>query len=96
MRCIVQLVVVHALGCLVQAGLKHVWHIGALYLQSVSHQSMAGSASMCMQLCLELVLAIALRNRERVMLVWPLVHDYLALILSAEGAKPGNSLVRSS
>ena len=37
---------------------------------------------------------MTLRNKERVMLVWPLVHDYLTLILSAEGAKPGNSLVR--
>ena len=39
------------------------------------------------------MLAIALRNRDRATLLWPLVHDYLALIMGAEGSKPGNGLV---
>ena len=46
-----------------------------------------------MQLCLELVIAVALRNRDRLLLVWPLVHEYLAAILSPEGPRGASALV---
>lgn len=46
-----------------------------------------------MQVCLELVLAIALRNRDRILLMWSLVHDYLALVMAPEGARTANPLV---
>ena len=36
------------------------------------------------QLCLELVIALALRNRDRLLLVWPLVHEYLAAVMAPE------------
>lgn len=65
--------------------LQQTWH--SALPQIVAHHLCA------VQLCLELVLAIALRNRDRAALLWPLVHDYLALIMGAEGSKPGNALV---
>ena len=37
---------------------------------------------------------VALRNRDRLMLIWPLVHDMLATILAPENARDANSLVR--
>lgn len=46
-----------------------------------------------MQVCLELVIAITLRNRDRVLLMWALVHDYLALVMAPEGARSANRLV---
>ncbi len=39
------------------------------------------------QVCLELVIAVALRNRDRILLMWPLVHDYLAAIMAPEGTR---------
>ena len=45
------------------------------------------------QLCLELVIAVALRNRDRLLLVWPLVHEYLAAVLSPEGPRGASALV---
>jgi hypothetical protein len=41
----------------------------------------------CFQVCLELVIAVALRNRDRILLIWPLVHDYLAAIMAPEGTR---------
>lgn len=32
-------------------------------------------------MCLEMVIALSLRNRDRLLLIWPLVHDMLASIL---------------
>lgn len=40
-----------------------------------------------LQVCLELVIAVALRNRDRILLIWPLVHDYLAAIMAPEGTR---------
>ena len=36
------------------------------------------------QLCLELLLTMALRNRDRAGLLWPLLHDALAGVMGAE------------
>lgn len=33
-------------------------------------------------MCVELVIAVALRNRDRLLLIWPYVHDFLAAILA--------------
>ena len=38
-------------------------------------------------------MAIALRNRDRILLMWSLVHDYLALVMAQEGARNANPLV---
>jgi hypothetical protein len=35
-------------------------------------------------MCLEMLVALALRNRDRLPLIWPLVHDYLAAILAPQ------------
>ena len=34
------------------------------------------------QMCVELVIAVALRNRDRLLLIWPYTHDFLAAILA--------------
>lgn len=36
----------------------------------------------CVQMCLEMVIALSLRNRDRLLLIWPLVHDLLSAILA--------------
>ena len=46
------------------------------------------------QVGLELVIVVALRNRDRLMLIWPFVHDMLSTILAPEHARDANSLVR--
>lgn len=35
-----------------------------------------------MQMCVEMVIAAALRNRDRLLLIWPRVNDFLAAILA--------------
>lgn len=40
------------------------------------------------------MIVVALRNRDRLMLIWPLVHDMLSTILAPEHARDANSLVR--
>ena len=47
----------------------------------------------CLQVCLELLIAVALRNRDRIVLIWPLVHEYLSAIMTPNGAKAANPLV---
>ncbi|KFM23960.1 ARF guanine-nucleotide exchange factor GNOM [Auxenochlorella protothecoides] len=43
------------------------------------------------ELCLELLITVALRNRDRVTLIWPLVHEVLAAATSA--SQESNALV---
>jgi ribosomal RNA-processing protein 12 len=45
------------------------------------------------QLCLELLLTIALRNRDRIEVLWPLVHKMLAAIMAPDAARSANPLV---
>ena len=45
------------------------------------------------QVGMELVVAIALRNRDRLLLIWPLVSEFLGAILAPEGARKSNPLV---
>lgn len=40
--------------------------------------------SVHVQLCLELLLTMTLRNRDRAGLLWPMLHDVLAGVMSAE------------
>ena len=35
-----------------------------------------------LQMCLEMVMAVALRNRDRLLPIWPNVHEFLAAILA--------------
>jgi brefeldin A-resistance guanine nucleotide exchange factor 1 len=45
-------------------------------------------------MCLEMVVALSLRNRDRLLLIWPLVHEFLAAALAPQGEKRGaNALV---
>jgi hypothetical protein len=37
-----------------------------------------GEGADAAELCLELLLGLALRNRDRVVLLWPLLHEYLS------------------
>lgn len=46
-----------------------------------------------LQVCLELLIAVALRNRDRIVLIWPLVHEYLNAIMTPNGAKAATPLV---
>jgi len=43
---------------------------------------------------LELVIVVALRNRDRLLLIWPLVHDMMSTILARESARTANPIVR--
>ena len=45
------------------------------------------------QVCLELLIAVALRNRDRIVLIWPLLHEYLNAIMTPNGSKAANPLV---
>ena len=51
------------------------------------------TAARVLQVCLELLIAIVLRNRDRIVLIWPLVHEYLAAVMSPDAAKTANPLV---
>ena len=42
---------------------------------------------MLLQMCLEMVMAVALRNRDRLLPVWPHVHEFLAAILAPSQVK---------
>ena len=48
---------------------------------------------LALQVCLELLIAVALRNRDRIVLIWPLLHEYLNAIMTPNGAKAANPLV---
>ena len=52
---------------------------------STEHLTLVRNASqpVCgLQMCVEMVIAVALRNRDRLLLIWPHVHDFLAAILA--------------
>eukprot|EP00884_Botryococcus_braunii_P022699 jgi/Botrbrau1/9112/Bobra.0305s0016.2 len=59
----------------------------------VSRIAASGEDSDTAEVCLELVIAVALRNRDRILLMWPLVHDYLAAIMAPEGSRSASPLV---
>ena len=52
-----------------------------------------GKSLSVLQVCLELLIAVALRNRDRIVLIWPLVHEYLNAIMTPNGAKAATPLV---
>jgi brefeldin A-resistance guanine nucleotide exchange factor 1 len=43
-----------------------------------------GEGSDTAELALELLISLTLRNRDRVCLIWPLIHEYLAACISSE------------
>lgn len=43
-----------------------------------------GEGSDTAELALELLISLTLRNRDRVWLIWPLIHEYLAACISSE------------
>ena len=40
-----------------------------------------------LQMCLEMVMAVALRNRDRLLPIWPHVHEFLAAVLAPSQVK---------
>jgi brefeldin A-resistance guanine nucleotide exchange factor 1 len=52
-----------------------------------------GEGSDTAELALEILITLALRNRDRISLIWPLVHEYIAACLSAESAEQATPLV---
>jgi brefeldin A-resistance guanine nucleotide exchange factor 1 len=52
-----------------------------------------GEGSDTAELALEILITLALRNRDRVALIWPLVHEYIAACLGAESAEQATPLV---
>ena len=40
------------------------------------------ASSAAVQMCLEMAIAVALRNRDRLLLIWPHIHEFLAAILA--------------
>ncbi|KAL4436787.1 hypothetical protein ABPG75_003926 [Micractinium tetrahymenae] len=60
---------------------------------NVAGAARSGEHTAPAELCLELLVALALRNRDRVGLIWPLLHEFLAAATAAENAVNVNSLV---
>lgn len=52
-----------------------------------------GESTDTAELALELLVTLALRNRDRVALIWPLIHEYLAACTAADTAEEANALV---
>ena len=46
------------------------------------------------ELSLELLITLALRNRDRVGLIWPLIHEYIAACVSADSTDSATPLVQ--
>ena len=46
-----------------------------------------------LQMCLEMVMAVALRNRDRLLPIWPHVHEFLAAILAPSQVKQSLCMV---
>lgn len=55
--------------------------------------AITGEGSDTAELALEILITLALRNRDRITLIWPLVHEYIAACLSAESAEQVTPLV---
>ena len=53
---------------------------GEAFSAQCEHALRAGSAAV--QMCLEMAIAVALRNRDRLLLIWPHIHEFLAAILA--------------
>lgn len=51
---------------------------------NVAAAARSGEHTAPSELCLELLVALALRNRDRVGLIWPLLHEFLAACTAAE------------
>lgn len=52
-----------------------------------------GESTDTAEMALELLITLALRNRDRVSLIWPLIHEYLAACTAADTAEEANALV---
>jgi brefeldin A-resistance guanine nucleotide exchange factor 1 len=60
---------------------------------NVAAAARSGENTGTAELCLELLIALALRNRDRAGLIWPLLHEYLAACTAADHAVAVNPLV---
>ena len=58
---------------------------------NVAAAARSGEGTATPELCLELLVALALRNRDRVGLLWPLVHEYLAACCAPENGAGGDA-----
>ena len=56
---------------------------------NVAAAARSGEATGAAELCLELLITLALRNRDRVGLIWPLLHEFLAAATSADNGGVG-------
>lgn len=45
------------------------------------------------EVCLELLIVLALRNRDRILLMWPVVHELLAAVMDERAFRASNPLV---
>ena len=52
-----------------------------------------GENSDTAELALEILITLALRNRDRVSLIWPLIHEYIAACTAAESSEQATPLV---
>lgn len=52
-----------------------------------------GEGSDTAELALELLTTVSLRNRDRISLIWPLVHEYMAACMAPEVAEDVSPLV---
>lgn len=69
-------------------------HIKVTGWHKLSRLLRAASLHGLLQLCLELLFTLALRNRDRIGELWPLIHDFLTLIMNPEVVKTANPLVQ--
>ncbi|KAI3425868.1 hypothetical protein D9Q98_007841 [Chlorella vulgaris] len=60
---------------------------------NVAGAARSGENTSTSELCLELLITLALRNRDRVALIWPLLHEFLSAVTAADNAKSVNPLV---
>ena len=51
---------------------------------NVAAAARSGEHTAPAELCLELLVTLAMRNRDRVGLIWPLLHEFLAACTAAE------------
>jgi hypothetical protein len=50
----------------------------------IASAARSGERTAPAELCLELLVALALRNRDRIALIWPLLHEFLAVCTAAD------------
>jgi hypothetical protein len=54
---------------------------------NVAGAARSGENTSTSELCLELLITLALRNRDRVALIWPLLHEFLSAVTAADNGE---------